>query len=223
MNGRYGNPEYKAIINTGKPDGTVFKMCEADFPLRPGWFYHAKEAGKTKSAAYLLNRYLFSVGNGGTMNIGVAPNRDGRLDDEDVAALRGFGVLRKAFFAQETTGTEKPFNVVVMKENLSRGEQVDAWELYADDANLFSGRSIGYKRIRILDKPRVARRVEVKVLRHGGEMRDVTVRTYFADPELVRLVQSATTESGETDTAKWMTGSSFSRDGFSNPGAIRTP
>ena len=29
---------------------------------------------------------------------------------------------------------------------------------------------------------------------------------YSVDSELVKLVQSATTESGETDTAKWMTG-----------------
>ena len=29
---------------------------------------------------------------------------------------------------------------------------------------------------------------------------------YQVDPELLKLVQTATTESGETDTAKWMTG-----------------
>lgn len=34
----------------------------------------------------------------------------------------------------------------------------------------------------------------------------VSYQLYSVDPELVQLVQSATTESGETDTAKWMTG-----------------
>ena len=36
-------------------------------------------------------------------------------------------------------------------------------------------------------------------------------RYYFVDPELVKLVKSATTESGETDTAKWMTGAEKER------------
>ena len=42
-----------------------YSQWEADFPLRPGWFYHASERGRTKHAAYLMNRYLSSVGNGG--------------------------------------------------------------------------------------------------------------------------------------------------------------
>ena len=44
-------------------------------------------------------------------------------------------------------------------------------------------------------------------MRHNvAEKGAVTFRRYLADPELVREVKSATTESGETDTAKWMTG-----------------
>ena len=35
--------------------------------------------------------------------------------------------------------------------------------------------------------------------------RSLLFRLYRAAPELVRLVLSSTTESGETDTAKWMT------------------
>lgn len=38
-----------------------------------------------------------------------------------------------------------------------------------------------------------------------GALQDVSFKLYRADPELVRLVLSAATESGETDTAKWMT------------------
>ena len=200
--GKYGNPDYGKFINTGCADGRFFKMCEADFPLRPGWFYHAKERGKSKHAAYLMNRYLVTVGNGGTMNIGIAPNKDGLLDEEDVKALKGFGELRKAFFANEVMDPAKPFNLVVLREDISRGEQVDDWSFLVNDEKVLSGKSIGHKRIRILDRPMIARR-GVRIVTDKGS---VSYRLYSVDPELVKLVQSATTESGETDTAKWMTG-----------------
>ena len=71
IDGKYGNPDYKSQINTGSPHGSFFRVCEADFPLRRGWFYHEKERGTTKSAAYLMKLYLSSVGNAATMNIGI--------------------------------------------------------------------------------------------------------------------------------------------------------
>ena len=103
VDGKYGNPDYKSHINTGMQSSqntctkSFFRVCECDFPLRPGWFYHAKEKGKTKSGIYLLKRYLNTIGNGGTMNLGIAPNKDGLLDDEDVKALADFGKLKAAF------------------------------------------------------------------------------------------------------------------------------
>ena len=143
-------------------DDKVFRMWEADFPLRPGWFYHAKERGKSKHAAYLMNRYLVTVGNGGTMNIGIAPNKDGLLDEEDVKALRDFKTIRDAFFSRPVE--DGAFNVVVTRDEF------------------------GIKRIYLTTDTQI-----------NG-------RRYWADPELVNLVKNATTESGETDTAKWMTG-----------------
>ena len=143
-------------------DDKKFRMWEADFPLRPGWFYHAKERGRSKHAAYLMNRYLASVGNGGTMDIGIAPNKDGLLDEEDVKALKGFKVLKDAFFSNEVK--DEPFNVVVTKSEF------------------------GVKHIYVTNDKKI-----------DG-------RRYRVDPALLSMVKSATTSSGETDTAKWMTG-----------------
>lgn len=202
--GRYSNPAYRPQMNSGSPDGQFFRVCEADFPLRRGWFWHANQAGTVKSAAYLMKLYLSSVGNGGTMNIGVAPNRDGLLDDADVRALKGFGVLRKAFFSKEV----KPgglFNVVVMKEDISKGEQVDGWEFKVGGRAVLAGTAIGVKRIRVLDKPVAAVDCSLDVTRHGGDLQGVSYKLYYADPELVKTVNAATTDSGETDTARWMT------------------
>ena len=59
------------------------------------------------------------------------------------------------------------------------------------------------KRIRILDAP-VSGPWKL-VANRGTHPVDVKSDFYAADPELVNLVRSATTDSGETDTTKWMT------------------
>lgn len=221
--GKYGNPEYKKRINIGMRffEGAVeypmfFRVCECDFPLRPGWFYHAKEKGKTKSGLYLLKRYLNTVGNGGTMNLGIAPNKDGLLDDEDVKALRDFGKFKAAFFSKPVTNGL--CNVVVMSEDVvNRGEACDEWLLYENDKEepwswqledgrkLAYGKNIGIKRIRTLDTPRPAERLHLNV--YGDDAEALPMKFYYVEPDFLKAVLSATTESGETDTAKWMTSS----------------
>ena len=209
--GKYGNPDYKAHINRGMRNfentaghPLFFRVCECDFPMRPGWFYHAKERGKTKSAAYLMQRYLNTVGNGGTMNIGIAPNKDGRLDEEDVKALKGFKTLKDAFFGE----CRGKCNVIVAWEDVSNGEVSKDWSVKYKGKVVASGSTLGIKRIRVLDEAVPNNDLEwdsgdVLAGMPGTEY-CARVRFYYADPELVKLVQSATTESGETDTAKWM-------------------
>ena len=109
--------------------------------------------------------------------------------------------LLGAFFANELTDSAKPFNLIVLREDLSKGERVEDWSFLVNDEKVLSGKWIGHKCIRILDRPTAARH-GVRVVADKGT---VSHRLYFVDPELVRLVLSATTESGETDTAKWMT------------------
>ncbi|MBE6383620.1 MAG: alpha/beta fold hydrolase, partial [Lentisphaerae bacterium] len=180
-----------------------FRVCECDFPMRPGWFYHAKERGKTKSAAYLMQRYLNTVGNGGTMNIGIAPNKDGRLDEEDVKALKGFKTLKDAFFGD----CRGKCNVIVAWEDVSNGEISRYWTVKYKDKVVASGTTLGIKRIRVLDEAVPNNDLEWNsgnVDGTPGKGYSANVRFYYADPELVKIVKSATTESGETDTAKWM-------------------
>ena len=210
VDGKYGNPDYKPQINTGSPCGGFFRVCEADFPLRRGWFYHEKERGTTKSAAYLAKLYLSSVGNGGAMNIGIAPDKSGRLDADDVRALEGFGIMRNALFAHEAKIGE-PFNVVVMREDVSNGEQVDEWEFVADGKTILCGKSIGLKRIRVLEVPCIATNCELKVLKDGGALKGVSFRLYNADTERVKAILNATGDDRETDTAKWMAKTALER------------
>ena len=210
--GKYGNPEYKNRINRGmrRFENTAaqpmfFRVCECDFPMRPGWFYHERERGRTKSAAYLMQRYLNTVGNGGTMNIGIAPNKDGRLDEEDVKALKGFKTLKDAFFGD----CHGKCNVIVAWEDVSNGEISKDWTVKYKDKVVASGTTLGIKRIRVLDEAVPNNDLEWDSGNIDGtppgEFYSARVRFYYADPELVKLVKSATTDSGETDTAKWMT------------------
>ena len=210
--GKYGNPEYKNRINRGmrRYENTAaqpmfFRVCECDFPMRPGWFYHERERGRTKSAAYLMQRYLNTVGNGGTMNIGIAPNKDGRLDEEDVKALKGFKTLKDAFFGD----CHGKCNVIVAWEDVSNGEISKDWTVKYKNKVVASGTTLGIKRIRVLDEAVPNNDLEWDSGNIDGtppgEVYSARVRFYYADPELVKLVKSATTDSGETDTAKWMT------------------
>lgn len=194
---------YKKWANKGVFEGTTFHPVEADFPLRKSWFYDRKHSGLTKSSAYLTKLYLGSVGNGATMNIGIAPDKRGRLDDEDVRALAGFKRLKDLIFKKEMRDGEE-FNVVVMSEDISCGEQVDAWEVVADGTVILSGKSIGRRRIRVLEKPVKAAECSLRITKDAGKLRKTEMRRYFADPELLRVVMASTTSTGETETARWM-------------------
>ena len=84
----------------GTRNGKYWMPAEADVSLRPGWFYHASQNHQVKSPQALLDLYYKSVGRGANLDLGLSPNRDGLLDDTDVAALKGFGELLKQTFEQ---------------------------------------------------------------------------------------------------------------------------
>ena len=200
--GRYLNAAYRPQINTGSIDGCRFRVCEADFPLRKGWFFHEREKGTTKRGLYLAQRYIGTVGNGGTMNIGIAPNKAGVLDEDDVRELKTFGQIRKALFSNEVTKKGAAFNMVEMREDISNGEQVDGWRILADGKEILKGKSIGYRRIRLLDSPISSAEITLDITSHGGALRPVALRRYYVEPELARSIITATGDCGETETAK---------------------
>ena len=99
-------------------------------------------------------------------------------------------------------------NVVVVRENVTGGEFADGWTVKAKGEVVASGEVLGIKRIRVLDEARPRKDLSFEpILPKGRRPKGWAAYAdfYYADPELIKLVQSATTESGETDTAKWMT------------------
>lgn len=202
----YTEPDkYTSYCNVGDADGTTFHPPECDFPLRKGWFHHDSEANTVRCGEFLMQRYLNTVGNGGTMNIGIAPDKHGLLPPEDVTALKRFGELKKAFFAKEAKDGEA-FNVIVMTEDVSAGEVVAQWAFRADGQELCVGGPLGIKRIRVLPAPVTAKTCElVATAACGAKVPGVAFARYFVEPKLLNRVMNATTENGETDTAIWMT------------------
>lgn len=82
----------------GTKNGKYWMPAECDVPMRPGWFYHASQNEKVRTASDLVNLYYQSVGRGANLNLGVSPNPDGLLDNRDVEELKKFGSIIKQTF-----------------------------------------------------------------------------------------------------------------------------
>ena len=83
----------------GTRNGKYWMPAECDVPLRSGWFYHQSQDGQSKSAYAVLDLYYKSVGRGACLDLGLSPDKSGRLSSEDVNILKGFGKVLKETFA----------------------------------------------------------------------------------------------------------------------------
>jgi alpha-L-fucosidase len=69
-----------------------WRPVEADTPLRiRHWFWHPNDEASLKSLDELLTTWDDTVGHGGQLMLGLAPDRRGLLPDSDVARLEEFG------------------------------------------------------------------------------------------------------------------------------------
>jgi alpha-L-fucosidase len=98
--GRYPGGSSQGL-NSGERPGTAWLPAECDVSIRPGWFYHAKEDGRVKAPAQLLDIYYQSVGRGACLNLNLPPDRRGRIHENDVAVLDEFRRFLDATFARD--------------------------------------------------------------------------------------------------------------------------
>ncbi|WP_242111830.1 alpha-L-fucosidase [Luteimonas aquatica] len=95
------DPWTTEALQQGDPDGAVWRPAETDVSIRPGWFWHARESDRVRSADNLLELYFNSVGRNSKLLLNVPPNREGLFDAPDLAALAGFHARRTALFADD--------------------------------------------------------------------------------------------------------------------------
>jgi len=108
--------EYGDIRWVGNEEGTIsyenwnvldrhgnlrWRPVEADTPLHKAhWFWHPNDEGSLKTLPELLYTYDNTVGHGGQLMLGIAPDRRGLLPDADVKRLAEFGsALRNRYGA----------------------------------------------------------------------------------------------------------------------------
>lgn len=110
----------------GTRNGKFWKPAECDVPLRNGWFYHTNEDNQVKSVSKLFEIYCKSVGRGGCLDLGIAPNTSGLLHPNDVKALKDFGDFLKQLFA----------------DNLAKKAVITASEIRGADNNSFGTKNL---------------------------------------------------------------------------------
>lgn len=108
--------DYGDIRWAGNEDGTIpyenwnvldrhgylrWRPVEADTPLHKGhWFWHSNDEGTLKTVDEMISAYDETIGRGGQLMLGLAPDRRGLLPDGDVKRLEEFGAaIRKRYAA----------------------------------------------------------------------------------------------------------------------------
>ncbi len=103
------------LSNVRKVNGQQrWVSLEGDTPInKRGWFWHPGQEASVKFPEHLMQVYLDSVGHGANLILNLAPNRQGRLDEADVASLLEFGRMRRALLAKDyALGAEVSANEV---------------------------------------------------------------------------------------------------------------
>ena len=116
--------EYGDIRWAGNEDGVIpyenwnvidrhgylrWRPAEADTPLHKShWFFHPNDEATLKTLPELLSTYDHTVGRGGQLMLGLAPDRRGLLPDADVQRLKEFGAALKQRFGNNLVAKHAP-------------------------------------------------------------------------------------------------------------------
>ena len=152
--------------------GLVFCGSEIDMSIRDGWFWHKNE--EPKSLERLFDTYINSVGANCGFILNVPPTTDGLIDERDVVRLKELGdKIRTEFGENKAVNAEikvvsesdngqsvidivlpekTKIKYVVFQEDLTKGQRVEAFRLYAKNdsdqmQDCYVGTCIGHKKI----------------------------------------------------------------------------
>jgi Alpha-L-fucosidase len=135
-----------------------WRPAEVDVSIRPGWFYHTTQDEAVKSLETLKNIYFSSVGQNAVLLLNIPPDTRGLFHEADVQRLAEFGEWQRETFARDLTGTGEEFNVIMLQEDIAKGQRVEKFHVEASEdgktwETIAEGTTIGYKRLIRLDSP----------------------------------------------------------------------
>ena len=193
-----------AALQHGDPAGSVWRPAEADVSIRPGWFYHAAEDSRVRTADGLVELYFSSVGRNSKLLLNVPPTPAGLLHATDVSRLEAMDQqLRRSFrrdlaagrrvtwyskragsiVAEIDLGRPADISIVRLEEDIANGQAVSRYAVEGQDERgwreLVRGTTIGYARIDRL-QPSAVRRVRLTVEDSVAPPRPVRIRVYAA-------------------------------------------
>jgi alpha-L-fucosidase len=86
-----------------------WRPIEADTPLRKlHWFWHPNDESSLKSVKELVDVYNNTVGHGGQLMLGIAPDRTGLVPQADVQRLKEFGDAVKQLYSHNIIAEDHP-------------------------------------------------------------------------------------------------------------------
>ena len=191
-----------------------FLPSECDFKMRSTWFDCELNEDTIKEADELMGIYEMSVGRGANFLINIGPDKHGLLPEKDVQRITEFGNRLKACYgqalpfgdAEKTADNEWSIamdgfstergegekanalvNRVVIREDLTDGESIEEFRLYAHmpayrskRVCLYKGDTVGHKAICVIPTMRTGR-ITLEVTKANGEVKIRDIKAYYAE------------------------------------------
>lgn len=192
----------------GTRNGKYWMPAECDVSLRPGWFYHESQNTQVKSPYALLDLYYKSVGRGANLDLGLSPNKDGLLDQEDVNSLKKFGLILKETFAMNLAK-----NATLQAENIRGKNSItfgpkflldnDRYSYWATDDDIKTpslildlGSEKTFNVIRLRENIKLGQRIEAFTIEvwKNGNWQQIASATSIGANRLIRLPQNITAQ-----------------------------
>lgn len=204
-----GPGEVRDELNpAGTRNGRYWMPAECDVPLRKGWFYHPEQDNTVKTPERLFDLYLKSVGRGAALDIGIAPDKRGRLHGNDVESLAAFGRRLEETFRNDLAKT------AVIRASNTRGGRPDLygtrfltdgdrWSPWATDDNVRNPvlelewkSPVAFDLVRLREDIRLGQRIdslEVDIHTEGG-WKTVGKATSIGACRIIPLEEPVTTK-----------------------------
>ena len=175
----------------------VWYPAETDVSIRPGWFYHESQDDLVNTPEKLADIYYGSVGRNSVLLLNIPPDKRGRINENDIKALKG---LRKTLDQTFTTNLTTAARVTASNER--RGHKAhaiidrDPGTYWTTDDGVESAtldiqlaRTLTFNRAMLQENMSVGQRVEAFTLQAwvGRAWRDLTKGTTIGYKRLLRF------------------------------------